>query len=190
MSNVSNVTTGKPKVGGAVHRAPKKTAIPASASTALGQDFVSLGYISENGITNANSPESSNIKAWGGDTVMAVQTGKEDTFKFVLIEALNPEVLKTVYGGDNVSGVLSTGIMVKANSAEPEENVYVIDMVMRGNVAKRVVIPLGKISGVGDIVYKDNDVVGYEVTLTALPDEGGQTHYEYLQAANAEARGI
>ena len=45
---------------------------------------------------------------------------------------------------------------------------------------KRVVLPDAKVGEVGDIVYKDDEAVGYELTLTALPDEDGNTHYEYL----------
>ena len=44
---------------------------------------------------------------------------------------------------------------------------------------KRVVLPDAKVGEVGDIVYKDDEAVGYELTLTALPDEDGNTHYEY-----------
>lgn len=31
------------------------------------------------------------------------------------------------------------------------------------------------------IVYKDDDAIGYETTLSAVPDANGQTHYEYIK---------
>ena len=180
-NTATNVTAGKPKVGGAIYRAPIGTALPTDATTALDNAFVCLGYVSEDGLTNDNSPESEDIKAWGGDTVLTLQTSKEDTFGFTLIEALNVEVLKTIYGDANVSGALATGITVKANNKELDEYVWAIDMVLRGGALKRIVIPDGKVSEVGTITYADGDAVGYETTLGTSPDAQGNTHYEYIQ---------
>ena len=180
---VGNVSAGKPAIGGAVWRAEKGTTAPTDATTALAADFKALGYCSEDGLTNSNSPETTDIKAWGGDTVLNIQEEKTDTFQFTLIEVLNVEVLKAVYGSSNVSGTLATGITVAANADEPEEGVWVVDMVMNSNTVKRVVIPHGKLSELGDITYTDSDAVGYEVTITALPDTDGNTHYEYIKQA-------
>ena len=180
-NTATNVTAGKPKVGGAIYRAPIGTTLPTDATTALDNAFVGLGYVSEDGLTNDNSPESENIKAWGGDTVLKPQTSKEDTFGFTLIEALNIEVLKTIYGDNNVTGTLATGITVKANNKELDEYVWAIDMVLRGGALKRIVIPDGKVSEVGTITYADGDAVGYETTLGTSPDAEGNTHYEYIQ---------
>lgn len=185
MANASNVTTGKPKKGGAIFRAPLGSTMPTDATTELDEAFVCLGYCGEDGLTNANSPESDSIKAWGGDTVLTYQSSKEDTFTFVLIEALNPDVLKTVYGDANVSGTLADGITVKANSDPQEAAAWVIEQVMRDGAHKRIVIPSAAVTEVGDINYSDEDAVGYETTITATPDTDGNTHYEYIKAKGA-----
>lgn len=182
-ADAANVSTAKPKVGGAIYSAPLGTVLPEDATTELAAAFLGLGYISEDGMTNSNTPSTENIKAWGGETVAVVETEKEDTFSYTLIESTNVNVLKEVYGKSNVTGDLDAGIVIKANSTPLEEHVLVIDMVLKGGVLKRVVIPRGKVSEVGEISYTDGDAIGYETTVTAISDTEGNTHYEYIQKA-------
>ena len=182
-NTVTNVTAGKPKLGGAISVAPVGTTLPTDATTALNEAFVSLGYCSEDGLTNANTRSSDDIKAWGGDIVMSVQSEKTDTFQTVFIESLNVDVLKEFFGTANVSGTLATGITVNVNSKELVDRAWVIDMILRNGALKRIVIPNGKITATEDITYSDTEVSGLGVTITAYPDASGNTHYEYIKAA-------
>lgn len=182
-NTAANVTVGKPKVGGAIYVAPLGSTLPTDSSTALDAAFVCLGYISEDGVTNSNSPESDNVKAWGGDTVLVLQTDRPDSFALTLLEGLNEDVLKTIYGSSNVTVDAQGNITVKATADEMTGHAWVFEMIMKGNRAKRTVIPNGTISELGDIVYKDDEAVGYNVTIQDVPDASGVYHYEYIAAA-------
>jgi hypothetical protein len=184
-NNALNVTTGKPKKAGAVYRAPLGTTLPTDASTALNSAFKCLGYVSEEGVKNNNSPESDSVKAWGGDTVLHVQTGKPDTFAFTLLEVMNEEVLKAVYGDSNVTVTAADTtnpkqIAIVANADEQAECSWVIEMIMTNDSLKRIVIPNGKVTEVGEISYNDSDATGYATTVSCVPDSDGNTHYEYM----------
>lgn len=180
-NTATNVSVGKPNINGSIFRAPLGTALPTAVGTTLNAAFVGLGYVSTEGVTNSSTIEANPIKAWGGDTVYTAQTGKTDEFKFKLIESLNADVIKAVHGDANVTGTLATGITVAINASEQAEKAWVIDMVMRGNVAKRITIPNGKVTAVGDVVYVDIDAVAYDITISCAPDATGNTHYEYIK---------
>lgn len=184
-NNAANVTTGKPNPAGAIFFAPPGSELPTDAVAPLNSAFECLGYVSEDGFVNADKISTETIKAWGGDVVATPQTEHSDSFKFKLIEALKVEVLKTVYGTDNVSGNLSTGITIKVNGATRKEGCWVCDMVLKGDVAKRIVVPCGRITEMEEIAYKDNEASGYGITVSATPDSNGQTHYEYIKGGAA-----
>lgn len=182
--NAENVSVGKPAVAGAVFNAPSGTSLPTSTSASLNSAFKDLGYVSEDGVTNSASLSAEQIKAWGGDIVAVPQTEKGYTVKLKLIEATNTDVLGVFYGTDNVSGTLADGITVNVNAKEVPETAWVIDTILRGGAAQRLVVPRGKISEMGDVVYKDNEVIGYEVTISCLPDSSGNAQYIYTKAAS------
>ena len=184
-NTATNVSTGKPAKAGAIFVAPLGTALPTDTDTALNVAFKALGYVSEDGLTNDNSPESDKVKAWGGDTVLNMQTDRPDTFGFTLLEVLNVDVLKTVYGDANVTVDASGNIHIEATADELDAYSWVIDMVLRGSRKKRIVIPNGTISELGTITYKDDEATGYEITLTNVPDSNGTYHHEYIKAASA-----
>ena len=183
MPSSSNVSAGKPKVTGAIFIAPVGTTLPTDSTTALAAAFVELGYASDAGVVNSESRETETIKAWGGDTVLKPFTGKEDTFQFTLIEALNVNALKLVYGDSNVTGDLTNGISIKSAAEDLDYHSFVIEMVLNGAI-KRIVIPSAKVTEVGDITYADGEAIGYDTTLSAVPDAAGGTHYEYIKAVS------
>lgn len=188
MPNVKNVSAAKPQIAGAIYRAPLGTALPTDAISALGDAFKECGYMSEDGLVNSNSPTSTQLKAWGGANVATVQTDRPDTFRGTFIESMNPDVLKTIYGDENVTGTSpEDGIAIKAGPVELEAHSWVFDMILKGGVLKRIVLPSASVSEIGDITYKDDDTIGYQTTLSAEPDAAGYTHYEYIKRKETAA---
>lgn len=181
-NTVSNVSTGKPAVVGAVFWAPLGTTLPTSANAVLDEAFIHLGYISDDGVTNTKSRETTEIKAWGGDIVAKPQNGKTDQLKMKFIEALNKDVLSVVHGTANVTGTLATGLTVHENSKELDHGCWVVDMLMTGDIPKRIVAADGQVTEVGDVVYKDDEAIGYDCTIDLFPSNAldGDSHKEYI----------
>ena len=189
MSTAANVSSAKPKVGGGVSIGAAGGTCPTDATSTI-TGFNSLGYVSEDGVTNGFSKTSTDVKAWGGDTVMSLLTETKDTFKFKLIENINPDVLKAVFGDSNVTveTVPASGdvpefdrIKVSVKGEEAPLKGFCIDTILNADTVKRLYIPNGKVTEVSEIVYKDDEPIGYEVTVTAFPDLTGVTHYEIIE---------
>lgn len=191
-NNKENVSFGKPKVAGAIYRAVcgEGITIPTDATTALDTDLKLLGYVSDDGVTHTMANSEDGIKAWGGDTVLIPDSDRTDDFQFTLLEIMNEEVLKAVYVDANVSVTAATSsapkaIAVASNSAVQPDCVWVIEMLMQGNNPKRIVIPRGAITEIGDVTYKDDEAVGYQITVRGKVDSNGNTHYEYMTVGTA-----
>ena len=177
-NNSANVSAAKPKAGGAIFWAPKDTAVPTNATTKLADGFQSVGYVSEDGLTEKETRSYEKHKAWGGDTVASSQTEYGKSYSFKMIET-NAATMKARYGEDNVTVDESGNVtQVKHNSAELPEGVWVVEMVVAGRILRKV-MPIAKIEEVGDITYSDGSLVAYEVTLGLLPDKNGDYEIDY-----------
>lgn len=172
------VGVGKPKVGGAVYIGTAASPAPTDASSALDPTFKLFGYISEDGVTISEERDSENITAWGGDTVYTTQTSYTETFAFTPIE-VNPVVAAAEYGDDNVS-VESGKMTITHNSKELPERPIVIETVPNSKTVDRFYVPKAKLTEKGDQTLNDSDPMGRECTYTAMPDEKGNTAYEFL----------
>lgn len=180
MNDIRNVVAGKPLAAGGVWRGPIGTVLPTDATTALEEALKAAGYIGEDGLTETQDRSTEKIRAWGGDTVKVVQTEFGLSFAFTFIEALNGEVLKAVYGADNVTSAPASSTAgnthtVKITSDQLPHETYVFE-VRDGDARIRIAVPDGQITEVGEITYNDGEVVAYPVVVEAFRDAalGGQ----------------
>jgi len=184
MANAENVASGKPLVGGAIYRGPLEVELPNSVEDTLA-GFASLGFISSDGVTNSPAISTEKVTAWGGATVDENETEHNDTWEFTMLETLLEEVQKTVYGDSNVTGDLDSGRRVDVTTDEQEYKAWVVDTILKKKFKKRIVIPKAKVTEIGDMVYVDNQPLGYKVKLSAVPydETGTKTHYELIKRA-------
>lgn len=177
-SNVSNVFAAMPAVTGAVRRGPLGTAAPTNATTALNAAYVDLGYIGEDGFTESNARSTDKKKAFGGTVVKVIQTDYSATVKFIFMESINADVLRAVYGEDNVT-VSGDNITVNKNKKVLPHASWVLD-VLDGAGSIRTYIPDGQITEVGDIKKVHSDTIAYEVTIECFEDANGNNIVEFI----------
>jgi hypothetical protein len=186
-NEASNVSTGKPKVGGAIFVAPAGTAVPTDATTPLAGAFVNLGYVSEDGLTNTVATDTNDIKAWGGSTVLTQQTSYKETFSFGLIEQ-RESALAQYYGPENVEVDGDGNITVKHNANTLPEQVAVVETVLADGRIQRTVIPKAKMSDrSGDVTRTDGDAITYPIVWDTSPDANGDTAIDYIAATEESA---
>lgn len=177
--NQGRVTTGKPYSGGVAglaagaifvgpENAEGKATLPTSATSALPDGYKCLGYITSDGVSNGFSVSTSEIKAWGGDTLLNPLESFAETYGFTCAE-LNEKVLKTVWGDGNVTGTDETGLTIDHGPEGFDAiRVFVVICAYQDGSVGLKVIPKGQLSNLDNITYQDTAVVGHAVTISAL----------------------
>jgi hypothetical protein len=180
----SKVVAGKPQVLGGAFFAPTATVGPTDGTTALNVAFIGLGYIGDDGLSETVDRSIDKKKAWGGDVVKIVQTDFGAQLKLTLIETLNADVLKAVYGDANVTTTAATAskgqefkVLVKSDVLPRKSWVFEI----RDDPAKiRIYVPLGQVTEIGEVTYTESDLTGYEITIDCFPDSSGNSFTKYI----------
>ncbi len=184
MATAANVRVGKPEAAsGGVYSGPLTATAPTDASTSLAggaSGFGALGLVGDDGLKQTIDTDTTDIKAWGGDTARTVRTSHSVKYALTLIET-SPAVLEEVFGKDNVT-VTSGKIKVAINSKELPKRNWVFQM-LDGNIPIRVHVPIGQITNLDDINFVDDDAIGYPIEVTAYPNNAGDKAYLYLDPA-------
>lgn len=190
MSNKKeNVSVAKPKIGGAIFKAPcDNTKIPSDAKTALDSSFKCCGYVSDDGVVFSTSEKSEDVKSWGNEVVTTLDSDFTDEFEVTYIESMNEEVLKEYHGEGAVKGTIDTGITVDIAPNKQDYKMIVIDMILnKGKVLKRIVIPRCKVSDKSDVTYKDDEVIAYKLKYAcATGYDDGTYHKEFISKAEGK----
>lgn len=179
-NNAQNVSVGKPQAAGGIYSSDLTVDLPTDATSPL-TDFDGLGFVSDEGLTNAIEMDTETIGSWGGLTVLTVRTSRTETFSWTFIET-NALVLAEVYGQDNVTVGVDGELTILHNNAALPARQYIFEILMTGGRVKRIVVPLGTITEIGEVQYSDGEPIGYAVTLSTAPDKDGNTVIEYIAA--------
>ena len=177
----SNVSLGKPISTGCVWWAPTGTPLPTDANTPLDDAFVCVGYISEDGITNAVDTGTTDVNDMGGVKVLSEISSYGETYQFSMLE-LNEHSAKLRYGAGNVTVDDEGGFVINHSMPTGESIVMVLEILMTGQRVKRIVIADATVNAYGDTSYSAGDAIMYDVTMAANPSEllDGASSREYI----------
>lgn len=182
MADKNKVISGKPKIGGAVFRAPLGTALPTDARTPLTAAFKELGYVSSDGWTRQINKAYETINAWGGDEVNKSRTEHGVGFSMTLIEDLNAETQKAKWGTAAVTATAATAthgnlITVEYEGADTEAAVWVFDMDDQGKLHRTVFANAVDTTESFEQTFSDGDVIGLPFEMTAYKDTTSGTYF-------------
>lgn len=174
-NSTANVSTGKGVKGGYFFRAPATTAnlniikagtlkTFASKIDELIQTAENLGYISSDGWVIADDREIETYTDVNGDAIHTGINSRTETIAATLVEK-KKATLATIWGDDNVTD--ADGVIEALHTSDdPEECIYIADMVLKNGRRWRYVVPLGQVTEVGEESIASGSLVGREVTIT------------------------
>lgn len=141
--NKDQVISGRPKIGGAIFRAPKGTPLPTNARTPLPAAYVPMGYASSDGWNRQVTKAYETITAWGGDEMSKSRTSHGVGFGVTLIEDLSADVQRAKWGTAAVTVTPATAehgnlVTVTYEGDETDAGVWVFDMDDQGKLHRTV----------------------------------------------------
>lgn len=179
-NNKKNASLGKPMAGGMVYVAPTGTALPTDATTALPDAYKSVGFISDDGVTNSTDTDTTTVTDAGGTTVINEISSYAESYQFAMMETA-ADALGVRFETSNVK---TEGDKLTVDHKMPtgESKIYVFEILMTGNRVKRIVVPDGTVTEYGDTQYHAGDAILYDVNVGANPSAliGGATSREYI----------
>lgn len=184
-NNTANVAMGGGVKGRYLYSAPRSATLPTDYATPLSDEFVNLGYVTSDGITISDSEETSTQNDLNGDPIATSVSSSTHTVAFTLAE-IKKDSLAEEYGHANVTDADGM-ITVTGASGGYEERIYVIDLIFGGKRRGRIVYPNASHQTTGDLTVSSANLYARQVTIVAMPDEAGNSFYQYFQSTETQA---
>lgn len=173
-------------VNGQIARVPEDLEITGVETALTGATI--YGYASEDGVSISNESSTDFISAWqNSDRVRVTTSESSATYTFTLIQN-SKDQRELWFKGDEDA---DTGKISWKPSAILVAR-FVIDYFDSGYgdageiLVGRHVINRGYVTEVGEITLAAGDAIGYEITITAMPDSDGIVAEVYHAVVDAE----
>lgn len=177
MGDVTKVDVG---ANGVAYVGAVGSTAPTTATAAPAAAFKNLGFCSEDGLVEGQNLSFTEIKAWDGSTVRKIVNSAEKTFKLVCLES-NGNVMGLHKGANSTIAYSSPTTTITNKTPGRDLRAFIVD-VIDGSVTRRFYIPNGEVTDRDDVTYSTAGAAQYGMTISAYPDSGGVTHYEFINA--------
>ena len=142
--------------------------------------WAALGAISDDGLVNGWDEDSQEFTPWGLTSPFRTQITKSvRTFSATMWETSRLSVMSLHYRlAEADLAPDGEGITTFAETASPVPDRRAFwFLVMDGDNARGFYVPEGEISERSDVTYKQDEMSGFEWTITTYPDAAGNTVY-------------
>ncbi|MFD8577399.1 phage tail protein [Streptomyces virginiae] len=155
------------------------TAAPAGPLTQPASPWLPIGAISDDGLVQGFDEESQEYTPWGFTSPFRTQITKSlRTFKLTAWETARTTVQSLQYRIPIVDLTPAGGLTTFAETASPTPDRRAFwFIVLDGDISRGFYVPEGEISDRADVTHKQDQMAGFEWTITAYPDEAGNTVY-------------
>lgn len=155
-------------VTGAVYTGPTSATAPTSATSSVPATYNDMGYISEDGVTEAYDEDVQDIQAWqGGAIVRTVISSSKATISFTMIES-KASTLELYHKGSTMESLGVNGYKIDVKTPNVVRKKFILD-VLDGSTHVRIYVADGEVTERGEIVYANDEPIGYNVTITCYP---------------------
>jgi hypothetical protein len=161
--------------GAIVQVAPTGTTAPVDVDTPLDAAFDDLGLIGEEGITLSSTSDNAEHYAYGGLHIRTTRNKFKKAIKVLALEN-NPAVYDLVNPGSTAA---TTASLTTRTVSTPtvNEKMFVFET-SDGDVTRRIVIPRGEVTDIGDTVFIDSAMSAVELTIEAYASSAGVFYLE------------
>lgn len=170
--------------------APLGTTSPGDPDVQPVSPWLPLGAISDDGLVQGFEEDSQSYTPWGFTSpIRTTITSSLRTFGLTAWEVGRTTVQSLQYRLDVADLAPASGLTTFAETASPVPDRRAFwFVVLDGDTFKRgFYVPSGEITERSDVTHKQDEVAGFEWTITAYPDDEGNTVYHFDRVPETSA---